>query len=235
MEDLFTSEAAAEMSAAQLTNVNPAAAAALAGLYNLPAPRSARQSTTNLDARFEMRAITDPVASKAAGKPRFRNRLCLVVLNRLDPNSVVSRPAFVEGEGSDAVRHARAYRNFLAGQRGAAEGTPLAVMKSTKPPMLDNVQEAELAAKPLYIRTVEQLAALPDEALKDFSGWGLRVRDAAKQFLAIAKATEPQRLADAAVATMKAENDDLRKRLADIEALMEKATKPAETQKAAGG
>jgi len=237
MEDLFTFEAAAEQAAAQLAGPDPAAATAVASLYGLPAPTSAQQSTSNLDARFEMRAMLDPIASKAAGRDCFKDRLYIVITNRLDPGATIERPAYVAGRstGADNIRFARAYKNFQTGKKGAAEGTPLAVMKSTTPPMLDNVQEAELGARPLHVRTVEQLAALPDEALRPFAGWGLKARDAAKQFLAIAKATEPQRLADAAVATMRAENDDLRKRLADLEALMEKATKPPEAEKAAGG
>jgi hypothetical protein len=237
MDDLFTAEAAAEQAAAQLAENDPHGAAVIAGLYGLEAPSSARQSASNLDARFEMRAMRDPIASKAAGRDIFKDRLYLVVTNRLDPGSTVERPAFVDGSSdtADNVRFARAYKNFLAGKKGAAEGTPLAVLKSTTPPMLNNVQEAELAAKPLYVRTVEQLAALPDEALRPFTGWGLKARNAAKQFLAIAKATEPQRLADAAVATMRAENEELRKRLADLEALVEKATTPSEPARVAGG
>ncbi len=116
-------------------------------------------------------------------------------------------------------RWPRHYAAFKASQEMPTEGTPLAEW-----PAVTRSQVLELAAA--NVKTVEQLAGLPDDLLsKAVSMGGLGLREKALRFLEFAKGAAPMEALAAEnadlkskMAAMQADHEDLKRRVNEMSA-----------------
>lgn len=147
---------------------------------------------------FYMEAVEFKAESEKEGRPVFREIPFVRLINAGDRNNIL------ETKATDHYRakYAREWKAFEANQQGAMVGTPLAQWPQiTK----SQVKEAEF----FNIKTVEQLAEVPDSSLQRIGmGW-MELRLKARNYLDAAKGM-------AAQSAQAAENDRLR---GEIEAL----------------
>lgn len=101
--------------------------------------------------KFEMHAVLDQAASDAEGRPIRRDEPYIWKFTPGDKGNIVHRPV----RDSDKNAYPRLWEAFQAGRETPIEGTPL----TEWPPMPRSLAE-DLAYD--HIRTVEQLAQLPD-------------------------------------------------------------------------
>jgi len=111
-------------------------------------------------------------------------------------------------EISYAERFARQYKQFKARQAQTVSGTPLANV-----PFLSEGRRAELRALNVY--TVEALAALDGQELKNIGQGGRDLKNAAMEFIEKAKANAPSLQLQAEVEALRAQNAVLQE---DLEA-----------------
>ena len=158
-------------------------------------------------ARFYMDAVQDAAASVAEGRPMFKDVEFIEIIAPGNANNIVIRPA----RPTDIQRFRRSYHIFKEGLTEALDGTPLAEI-----PWLTRSQVEEMAA--IKIRTIEQLADLADSACVASAGMFTLKRKAQAW---IEKATEA-----APFTKLNAENEELRARLAALEAIAAEAKQP---------
>lgn len=104
--------------------------------------------------KFEMHAASDYDASEAAGRPIRRDVPYIWKFAPGDKGNIVHRPV----RDSDKKAYPRLWDAFEAGREAPIEGTAL----TEWPPMPRSLAE-DLAYD--HVRTVEQLAALPDGSI----------------------------------------------------------------------
>jgi hypothetical protein len=143
---------------------------------------------------FHMEPVLDKAASKAEGRPIYVSKEFVRIIVPGDKNNIVNRPVWAQ----DLQRFPRQYAAFKANQSQDLSGTPLETV-----PWITREQVEEL--KYFNVRTLEQLANIPDVHAQKFMGINtLRVR--ARDAIAFAKEQAPiQALAEA-----KRENVELR-------------------------
>ena len=128
----------------------------------------ARDST---QPRFFMDAYEDVAASQANGRPIFKQR---ELVQLMQPGSS-NQPVF-EVNDEYRQRWPEQYARFKQGLEHSIEGTPLEQWPVLNKPMV-------LELKALQIFTVEQLAGMSDVHLQQIRMGGRRLRELAKAFL----------------------------------------------------
>ena len=126
---------------------------------------------------FYKRLVEDPVASAAAGRPKFRE---LNFVKIVTPGNVdhVDREVYLDRQKpskSDDLRFPAEWASFQARGETIQEGTPLAAV-----PSMSRVQVEEL--RHFHIVTVEQLAQADDLACQRFFGL-TKLRQWARDYL----------------------------------------------------
>ena len=152
---------------------------------------------------------------KGEGRPVHKSVEYVTILCPGDKDTVVDRPV----NKLDPYCWPEKYIAFRNNQSQDNNGVPLETWG-----MLDPSRVADLKA--LRITTVEQLADIPDGNLSGIGMHARAEREKARSYLAIAKG-------DAPVAALKAENDELKKRLERLEALAAQSVteKPSKSAK----
>jgi hypothetical protein len=134
---------------------------------------------------FKAVAIPDEQASKAAGRPIFRDMEVVEVRIAGDRNYTPTFPAHamwmrVDGvEMTYADRWPEAYARFAAGKEQVAEGTPLSEL-----PFLSEADRANLRGVKVY--TAEALASLEGKQLAALGMTGREMKTQAEAYLASA-------------------------------------------------
>ena len=183
-------------------------------------PMQSRDPDANLVATFRLLARPNPVKSLAEGRPIFDDvEVCEI--RRPGARDWSSYPADAHshwrndpftGDQSQvtyAERFPRQYAQFKAQQQQTKSGTPLDYV-----PFLTEAKRAELRAQNIY--TVEQLAAIDGQELKNLGTYGRDLKNRAEEFIADGKAKAPDMQLAAELEAMRAKNAILEE---DIEAL----------------
>lgn len=140
--------------------------------------------------------------------PGMKNQIVDEQIELLDENkAVIKRKPWVMNPNTGLPiyytdRFKEAYKAWREG-RSLDDGTPLETYTR-----LDVAQVAML--QQLGIRSLENLASLPDSALSNLGPGGRQMRDEAKNFLEAAKGNAP-------VAKLVAENDAMKEQLAELQ------------------
>lgn len=159
---------------------------------------------------FYADAIHDEGASKREGRPIYRDQELVKIQFPADRQRSLIRPAHAEWKKiknqkvTYAERFPEQYKRFKADEPQMVEGTPL-----KEAPFLTLAQRASLKALNVY--TVEQLASLDGQPLKNIGGGGRAMQQAAVAYLDNAKGSaDVTRLAD--------ENEKLRQTIEAMKA-----------------
>lgn len=128
-------------------------------------------------AEFRMHPVIDGVASKEAGRTIKKDVPHIKIIQPGESRlSVYDQPATNE----DIARFPRQWEAFKAGQDQGVQGSPLSLLFPESPAIVENL-------KSVGIRTIEQLANLPDTGLQNV-GMGARGwKDKAVTYLAAAE------------------------------------------------
>jgi hypothetical protein len=163
--------------------------------------------------RFFVHTVPDEVQSKEKGRPVFKDIECVEIRLAANKQSLPVFPAHevwewgeVDGihqEITYAMRFPEQYRKFKAGEAQAVAGTPLEELT-----FLTQAKRYELKALNVY--TVEALASLDSQPLKNLGQEGRDLKNQAVAYLA--KATD-----GAATSKMASELTRLRERVAELE------------------
>lgn len=140
--------------------------------------RDAEKSDTAFNVRFYYKALENKYQSELQGRPIFDEVEFVEIRNPGDNWSVISRKVNKESVGGNAPDHLRwpeQYRAFKAGEEAPISGTPL-----TEWQLLPRTRAEELKLR--GIKTLEQLASLPEHAARDLID-GVRLRDEASKHL----------------------------------------------------
>lgn len=135
-----------------------------------------------LNAFFKAVAVKDDHASKAAGRPIYRDEEYCEIRIPGDRNYQPVMPAHamwkrIEGEEvTYAMRFARQYERFKANEEQVAEGTPLSELT-----FLTESKRQELRGLKIY--TAESLSALEGSHLKSLGAAGHDLKAKAKAYL----------------------------------------------------
>ena len=171
---------------------------------HLDGPKQDRSGDDKLYIEFRTEAVMLPAESTKAGRPIFKDVDMIVI--RTPGSQLTSVVAPMKGEYMQ--RFGERYRKWKSGQEEAAMGTPLESFPFliSKPSLI-----AELKA--MNVRTVEQLANMADGNKQKIMG-GFELSRRAVEWIDQTQGT------DAKVASMAAENEQLKLRLATLEQLM---------------
>lgn len=168
--------------------------------------------------RFYSRSKENKDKTATEGRPIFEAVEYVEILCPGDKDTIVDRPV----RKVDRYAWSQKYVAFKNGQEQMTTGTLLTEWKGISPERV-----AELA--PFKVRTVEQLADVPDSILPGLGMHARSEREKARGYLAVMKGSLP-------VAEMKAENEKLKaeqaamlERLAALEKLA--ASSPVEAPK----
>lgn len=141
-------------------------------------------------------AIEDKAASAKQGRPIYRDIEMIKIAFPADRQRTLVRPANAEWKKIQGrkityvERFSEQYKRFKADQPQIVEGTPL-----TEAPFLTVAQRAMLKGSNVY--TVEQLASLDSQPLKNIGVGGRALQQAAQAYLDKASGTaDVTRLAD---------------------------------------
>ena len=124
-----------------------------------------------LAVRFYIKTVQDMTKSEAEGRPVFKEKEYIEIRFPGNRTDAVARPATLD----DKARFARHYEAFKRREEVPEEGTPLAEW-----PIITRTQVEELAF--FNVKTVEQLAAVPDHQAQKFMGFNT-LRQKARDFL----------------------------------------------------
>lgn len=180
----------------QLTPPDDLTQATLENMRRSPASRP----TDPRYVTFYTRSKRNAEASAKEGRPVFEAVEYVTILTPGDKDTIVDRPVRETDRYCWPEKYT-AFRNNLTQDTGM----PLSEWQGVSP---ERVKELEY----FRIRTVEQLADVADAQLPNLGPSARADREKAKSYLAVMKGAAP-------VAELKAENDELRKRLEALEAL----------------
>jgi len=161
-------------------------------------------------ALFRHHAIKNEAKSASEGRPIYDDmEICEIRFPGSRSVSVFPATAFSHwrndpqtGEQTAvtyAERFRRQYQQFKGEQQQTKAGTPLAVA-----PFLTEARRAELRALNIY--TVEQLAAIDGQELKNLGQNGRTLKNMAQEYIVEAKAAAPSAMKAAEVEALKARN-----------------------------
>jgi len=172
--------------------------------------------------RFHLAEVQDEAATASAGRPIFRSveRVEIII-----PGSFNTPVKNVTDEHRS--RWPTEYAKFKAGQEVAVEGTPIDEWAA-----LNRAQVHELKA--LNIFTVEQCAALDDNAIKRIGMGGMSIRNAAKAYLddaesmkMVTQMTRELEMRDAEIARLKVAVEAQNAAISQMQAAMASGNHPA--------
>lgn len=172
---------------------------------------------------FKAIAQPDPIATKAAGRPVFKD---IEVCELHFPADKLHKPVFPahafagwitdeygnQEKQTYAIKYNDQYLRFKEGHAQIADGTPLSEL-----PFLTEAKRMELKALKIY--TAEQLAGLDGQPLKNLGQGGRALKDQAQAFIDSA-------LKGAGSVALASENEALRLRIAELEAGQQDVTLP---------
>lgn len=164
----------------------------------------------NLIATFHMGTTKHEVRSAAEGRPIYEDtEHCHIRVPGSRDWQAYPATAFsrwvVDPETGEQVkqtyaeRFSRQYRQFKANQQQTKSGTPL-----DHAPFLTEARRAELRAQNVY--TVEQLAAIDGQELKNLGPGGRDMKNRAQEYLAESKAGAPNTQLAAELEALRARN-----------------------------
>lgn len=159
------------------------------------------ESTNGVYARFYMHPKLDETASAAEGRPVYSDREYVEIIAAGNANNIIRRPV----SDMDRRRFRREYAAFRAGDTEQLIGTPLVEV-----PWISRSMVEELAYR--KVRTLEQLAELNDGACTATPGL-FDLKRKAGAWLEKSKAAAP-------FTALQQENEELKARLAALEAMM---------------
>lgn len=149
-------------------------------------------------AQFYMEAVEDLIASEQAGRPIYKDEERVKLLM---PGNPYNSPVQKVTERHKAM-WPREYEAFKTNQEIAVDGTPLEQWN-----ILSKAQVHEL--KGMHLRTVEDVARIPDNVLTNIP-FGRRIREMAAAYLDDAVAT-------ALTSKLSADNDRMQSRVSELE------------------
>lgn len=136
-------------------------------------------SDRDLVVQFEMLPVHMAFKSEQEGRPIYEEHAHIRIAFPGDRTRELLRPVKMQDDTlgpSDLNRFPRQWAAFKAQNEPVVEGTPLSEW-----PMINRAQVMEFGS--LNIRTVEQLASVPDTTLHTMGMGGRAVRDKAKAWL----------------------------------------------------
>lgn len=158
-----------------------------------------------LGVEFYTKAVEIPRLSKKEGRPIYEDREFIRIRFPADQKRELSAPAHemhyvphLRKQVTYAQRFADVYRAFCDGQADFVSGTPLDIL-----PFLSNARREEFRAK--GVRTVEQLAGLPDASARQLGFGAMDLREQAKVFLDASKGVAETSAMQDEIAKLKAE------------------------------
>lgn len=163
---------------------------------------------------FSVEAVKNNAASEKEGRPIFVNREMVTIVFPADRQRTVVRPAHAQWTkiGGKVVTYAERfpeqYARFRAGQAQVVEGTPL-----SEAPFLTEAQRATLRALNVY--TIEQLASLQGQPLKNLGPGGLDLQQKAEAYINSAKGMANVTAMAGEIARLKQAVTDMAKQGAD--------------------
>ncbi len=166
----------------------------------------------DLIAQFEMLPVHMAFKSEQEGRPIYEERPHLRIAFPGDRTRELLRPVKMQDDAlgpSDLNRFPQQWAAFQAQCEPVVEGTPLAEW-----PLINRAQVLEFAA--LNIRTVEQLASVPDTTLHTMGMGGRTVRDKAKAWLDKARGGSELSRIMARLEALENENAALRRQQAAV-------------------
>ena len=164
------------------------------------------ESTKGVYAKFYMHPKQDEKASAEAGRPIYVEKEYVEIIAAGNSNNIIRRPV----SDMDRRRFRQAYAKFREGDTEQLVGTPLSEVTWITRGMVE-----ELAYK--KVRTVEQLSELNDAVCGAMPGvYDLKRK--AQAWVAKAEGAAP-------FTALQKENDELKNRIAALEALMQQPVK----------
>lgn len=185
-------------------------------------PDKATAQDDKLIARFYMGTIRNDGKSILAGRPVYDDIEKIRILKPGERD-------YLDRGATDGYRQrfSKQYAAFKSGEEEKVSGTPLSLW-----PVIRASQVAELAH--FHVRTVEQLAEMPDIHLQKFMG-GNGLREAARDFVKLAVSQAPLRAVqaelqgrDAKIAAMQAQMEQMSVIMAGLQAQHGLAGQPAQ-------
>ncbi len=172
---------------------------------------SAAHTSAGVYGKFYYRPVQNDKRSEEEGRPIFDEVEFVEIVAAGNGNNIVRRPA----RPQDKARFREAYMRFREGDTDQMVGTPLSEV-----PWISRSMMEELSY--IKVRTLEQLAELSDQNCG--RGAGLyELKRKAKAAIDKAQAAVP-------FDALHKENEELRARLAEIEAQLGKKGKKADTE-----
>ena len=158
-------------------------------------------------ATFYTKSVHNKARTAEEGRPVYEPKIYVKIQSDADNKTGWDLPLkepeqYPEAQNDPRNRWADVWKQFEAGSSGEIQGTPLADWA-----MIPAHRVRELNA--LGIKSLEQLAHLPDDKAGKIGPDGITLRDGAKKFL------EP---ADLQTLTLQRENADLKQQMANLEA-----------------
>lgn len=185
------------------------------GLYDGTAGPPPVRNAGGLRATFHLEPVQDEAETAKQGRPIYRDVEFCQIRILGDKSNIIDRIATVQ----DKQRFPQEYALFRSGDTEQLVGTPLKEW-----PGVTKGKIKELAH--FDIKTVEQLAEVSDGGLAQMGPFRA-LRDAAKDWVAAAKKQAPTTQLRAEMKDMAKENAAMKEEIAELRALLNKATDPA--------
>lgn len=179
--------------------------------------RESPRASPPLPASFEVEAVVDEVASKAAGKTVYRDQEIVTI--KVSPNATRRRVVTDDDRRMYAAQYLAWKKNSAPGE--GLEGYPLGQWA-----MLPGKAVAKQFAD-YGIRTIEQLAAATDATVQHVGPF-LNLREQAREWVKGAQTQAP-------LAKLREENAALKHRLDTLEEMLGQAQKELGAARASGG
>lgn len=183
--------------------------------------------------RFETKVLPDPVRTKADGVQRFKNQdfAITTVPGDTKSNHIDKIEAFFEKKTQEMragrIRPQwledwkRDYKRYQEGQEIPVDGTPIHGWK-----LLTGAQQEELIR--MNVRTVENLANLTDDGIRNFGMGAIELKRRAKAWL---EQNESKETGALKLAELSRENDSLRDQVLALASKVEELDKALAAKK----
>ena len=180
-----------------------------ASFTDLAFGQAEQNNSHGLYAEFYAHAVQNHAKTLEAGRPIYEDMDYIRIMVPGDKSSIIERPIRMGiTPMHDNNRFAREYALYKQGSEQQLVGTPLAEW-----PVISRSQCKELDF--FNVKTVEQLADMPDTAVQNFVGVG-QLRELAKRFIVQAKEGAPMLqmqselgIRDEQISSMQAQIDEL--------------------------
>jgi len=184
--------------------------------YFLPSKQA--EADKNLLVKFFLKPRQDKEASEREGRPIFKDVEYVDIKIPGDRSGGACRPAS-DGDKRRFAEHYRRFKDRMS--QDVNEGTPLVEW-----PIISRSLCEELAF--FHVRTIEQLANMSDSQTSKFMGLA-QFREKAKQWLEYADKEKPFWEIDKKMKLLRAENEELKKSVAELAKRLDDEDNPSET------